>query len=229
MSYDSYGNRCTTCSISTPFGFEGGYTDATGLVYLVNRYYDPSTEQFLGVDPAVGVTSEPYAYTTDDPVNLSDPLGLWGWNPFSDVVQAAEETGHFVATHKVAVGIGLGVLAIATGGAGLIAAGAFEATTAGAALGTVAFASGAGAVGLDSGSCLQHPGLNGSCLAAGLGGVGALMGLPELAVQYGLVAEPPFQEFTALAVGGVYLGAAGALADLGQALYNNLTEAETCR
>ena len=29
MSYDSYGNRCSTCSISTPFGFEGGYTDAT--------------------------------------------------------------------------------------------------------------------------------------------------------------------------------------------------------
>ena len=33
MSYDTYGIRCSICSISTPFGFEGGYTDATGLVY----------------------------------------------------------------------------------------------------------------------------------------------------------------------------------------------------
>ena len=47
MSYGSYGIRCSTCSISTPFGFENGYTDAAGLVYLVHRYYDPATEQFL--------------------------------------------------------------------------------------------------------------------------------------------------------------------------------------
>jgi RHS repeat-associated protein len=75
MSYGSYGNRCATCSISTPFGFEGGYTDPTGLVYLVHRYYDPSTEQFLSVDPAVDETGTPYAFTSGDPVNGSDPSG----------------------------------------------------------------------------------------------------------------------------------------------------------
>ena len=53
MSYDTYGNPCSLCSISTPFGFEGSYTDPTGLVYLVHRYYDPATEQFLSVDPLV--------------------------------------------------------------------------------------------------------------------------------------------------------------------------------
>ena len=77
MTYDSYGNRCSTCSISTPFGFEGGYTDATGLVYLVHRYYDPVTAQFLSVDPAVDKTGTPYAFTGGDPVNGSDPTGLW--------------------------------------------------------------------------------------------------------------------------------------------------------
>jgi RHS repeat-associated protein len=75
MKYDTYGNRCSTCTISTPFGFEGGYTDPTGLVYLVHRYYDPATSQFLSVDPAVGETGTPYAYTSGDPVNRSDPSG----------------------------------------------------------------------------------------------------------------------------------------------------------
>jgi RHS repeat-associated protein len=77
MSYDSYGNRCSTCSISSPFGFDGGYTDATSLVYLINRYYDPVTEQFLSVDPVAGATDQPYAFTSGDPVNGSDPSGLW--------------------------------------------------------------------------------------------------------------------------------------------------------
>jgi len=75
MSYDSYGNRCSTCAISTPFGFEGGYTEPTGLVYLIRRYYDPATEQFLSVDPQADVTGTPYAYTGGDPVNNADPGG----------------------------------------------------------------------------------------------------------------------------------------------------------
>ena len=76
MSYDSYGNRCSGCSISTPFGFEGGYTDATALLYLVHRYYDPATEQFLSVDPLVDLTGTPYAFTAGDPINGVDPSGL---------------------------------------------------------------------------------------------------------------------------------------------------------
>jgi RHS repeat-associated protein len=116
MTYDSYGNRCSSCSISTSFGFEGGYTDATGLVYLVHRYYDPATEQFLSVDPAVSLTGQPYEYAGDNPTNVVDPLGLWGWNPFSDVAQAWNDTGgkvvHAVATHTIGLCLNVG------GGAG---------------------------------------------------------------------------------------------------------------
>jgi len=84
MSYDSYGNQCSICSISTPFGFEGGYTDATGLIYLVRRYYDPATSQFLSVDPLVNETGTPYAFTGGDPVNGTDSSGLGSlWNPCS--------------------------------------------------------------------------------------------------------------------------------------------------
>jgi RHS repeat-associated protein len=94
----------------------------------INRYYDPTTGQFLSVDPAVGLTQAPYSYTNDDPVNETDPLGLWGWNPVSDVTQAAKDTGHFVAQHKkgieIGAGIALGVAAAATGvGAVIEAAG----------------------------------------------------------------------------------------------------------
>jgi RHS repeat-associated protein len=76
--YDAWGipYAATPLTSYTPFGFAGGYTDPTGLVYLVNRYYDPTTGEFLSVDPDVRETGEPYAYTNDDPVNAEDPLGL---------------------------------------------------------------------------------------------------------------------------------------------------------
>jgi RHS repeat-associated protein len=76
MSYSSYGVQCDTCSMATPFGFEGGYTDQTGLEYLIHRYYDPGTGQFLSVDPDVAETQSAYGYTGDNPVNGTDPLGL---------------------------------------------------------------------------------------------------------------------------------------------------------
>jgi hypothetical protein len=42
---------------------------------LIDRYYDPSTGQFLSVDPKVATTGQAYAYTGDDPVNGKDPSG----------------------------------------------------------------------------------------------------------------------------------------------------------
>ena len=75
-SYNAYG-QITAGGISgiTPFGYAGGYTDPTGFIYLVNRYYDPSTGQFLSVDPLAGITGEPYQYVNGDPLNFTDPPG----------------------------------------------------------------------------------------------------------------------------------------------------------
>jgi RHS repeat-associated protein len=78
QTYSSYGVKTTTGTITTPFAFQGGYTDPSGLIYLINRYYDPSTGQFLSVDPDVAQTGQPYAYDLDDPLNNVDPLGLKG-------------------------------------------------------------------------------------------------------------------------------------------------------
>ena len=76
-SYDVWGNPQTSGGLTTttPFGFAGGYTDADGLVYLIARYYDPATGQFISVDPLVDTTVEPYAYADENPVSLTDPTG----------------------------------------------------------------------------------------------------------------------------------------------------------
>jgi RHS repeat-associated protein len=42
----------------------------------VGRYYDPTTGQFLTIDPLVDQTGRPYAYAAGDPVIENDPLGL---------------------------------------------------------------------------------------------------------------------------------------------------------
>ena len=77
-SYDAWGNPQTTGGLTayTPFGYAGAYTDPDGLLYLVNRYYNPATGQFLSVDPDVATTGEPYGYAGGNPVDNADPDGL---------------------------------------------------------------------------------------------------------------------------------------------------------
>jgi hypothetical protein len=43
---------------------------------VVNRYYDPTTDQFLSIDPDVAATDQPYLFTNDNPLNAEDPMGL---------------------------------------------------------------------------------------------------------------------------------------------------------
>jgi RHS repeat-associated protein len=76
-AYDAWGNPETAGGLSshTPFGYASGYTDPTGLSYLIDRYYDPATGQFPTVDPLLELSGEPYAYATDNPVDLTDPGG----------------------------------------------------------------------------------------------------------------------------------------------------------
>jgi RHS repeat-associated protein len=78
-SYSAYGSVVSsTGTVTTPFGFAGGHTDPSGLIYLVHRYYEPATAQFISVDPLIAVTGEAYSYGGGDPVNVVDPAGLAG-------------------------------------------------------------------------------------------------------------------------------------------------------
>ena len=77
-SYDAWGSPQTSGGLTsyTPIGYAGAYTDPTGLLYLIARYYDPATGQFISVDPLVDQTEAPYSYVGDDPVDSADPSGL---------------------------------------------------------------------------------------------------------------------------------------------------------
>lgn len=76
-TYDAYGNILKSeGAATTPLGYDGQYTSAdTGLIYLRARTYDPVTDAFLSVDPALTETLAPYNYAEDDPLALADPSG----------------------------------------------------------------------------------------------------------------------------------------------------------
>ena len=81
--YDPYGNvTSATGSITTnPWQFASGFYDrTTGLYKFGVRYYDPTLGRWTQQDPLGGSLFDPstgnrYAYTNDDPTNLTDPSG----------------------------------------------------------------------------------------------------------------------------------------------------------
>jgi RHS repeat-associated protein len=81
ITYDPYGNTTATKGASiSPLGYDAQYTNTdTGLIYLRARTYDPTTAQFLTVDPMLAATGEPYTYAEDNPLSGADPTGLSNW------------------------------------------------------------------------------------------------------------------------------------------------------
>ncbi|HYW13386.1 MAG TPA: RHS repeat-associated core domain-containing protein, partial [Longimicrobium sp.] len=83
-------------------GLVDGMRDASGQMYMRNRYYDPATGQFTQQDPigiAGGLNS--YGFAAGDPVTYSDPYGLtpcWILNP-SKCVSLAENLRREMARH----------------------------------------------------------------------------------------------------------------------------------
>lgn len=63
-----------------PFGYTGEQVDATGLVYLRARMYDPSSGRFLQRDPLAGHVRIPFSlnrftYAVNSSLNRTDPSG----------------------------------------------------------------------------------------------------------------------------------------------------------
>ena len=82
-SYDAYGNITSPLStVGNSYYFTGRqYDNETGLYYYRARYYDPKIGRFLQTDP-IGYRDElnPYTYVKNNPVNWTDPYGLFQWH-----------------------------------------------------------------------------------------------------------------------------------------------------
>lgn len=107
FTYDAYGRTTrSTGTARTPLLYAAAFNDGeTDFYYLINRYYDPATAQFLAIDPALDLTLSPYGYVGNDPLDLVDPMGLFGWNNFFH--RAGE------ATVIVGAGVAIGAAAVA--------------------------------------------------------------------------------------------------------------------
>ena len=162
FSYTPYGALTgKTGTTDTPLRWNAQYQDtATGLYYLRARYYDPATTQFLTRDPLAALTQQSYGYAGDNPLTFVDPLGLDWWNPSTWSSDTWE-----------AIGVGLGVVALAATGVGL----AVDLTGAAAlATGGIAFGAGLGATALDYQPCMYGESL--ACGGLIMGGIRSLCG-----------------------------------------------------
>jgi RHS repeat-associated protein len=79
-TYSLFGARSAISGAGTDSKllFNGQYLDMESRAYyLRGRFYDPASAQFLTKDPMVDQTGEPYSYAGNDPLNSSDPTGLF--------------------------------------------------------------------------------------------------------------------------------------------------------
>lgn len=143
---------------------------------VINRYYDPATDQLLSIDPDVAQTGQPYVFTNDDPLNAEDPLGLCSWyDVVCDVI-------HHTLTVILVVAVAASVVATGGADAGLVglALSVEEGSTADAVFGavdTIARTASYASAGLDTTQCAMSHTV-GACGAA-------VLSLATAGVSYG--------------------------------------------
>ncbi len=103
-TYDPYGQLTVrTGTATTPLGYTGQYTDPeTRYQHLRNRYYDPTTGQFLTRDPANALTRSAYGYVYGNPLNMTDPSGLFRIPGTDWCVDIADDNCNSIAEQNAA-------------------------------------------------------------------------------------------------------------------------------
>ena len=97
--YDSYGNLTSgTADGVNYYGYNGESTNVkTGLQYLRARYYNAENGTFTTEDSNLGTTENPltrnrYDYTTNNPLNYSDPTGHSLWSRIKGAAKKVAKT-----------------------------------------------------------------------------------------------------------------------------------------
>jgi len=80
-------NKQNRGAIQGSYEFDGGYTGkdldlSTGLVYMWNRWQDPSTGAFISEAPIQDGLNW-YGYASANPLKYTDPTGLWNTDYFT--------------------------------------------------------------------------------------------------------------------------------------------------
>lgn len=84
-SFDPFGNTTLAGATNTnAFQYTGRENEGNGLYFYRARYYSSVLGRFVNEDPA-GEGQNFYTYADDDPIDFSDPLGLW---PLGNTVPA---------------------------------------------------------------------------------------------------------------------------------------------
>ena len=85
MEYDSYGflHSVSNPSFDLPIGFAGGIPDTTGWIRFGFRDYEPGSGRWVSRDPILYKSEQAnlYQYVQNNPLNFTDPLGLWRTHP----------------------------------------------------------------------------------------------------------------------------------------------------
>lgn len=81
LRYRAYGSVSQSTGAASYLGYAGQPTDASGLVYMRARWYDPAAGRFISRDPSIGEPAKPaslnsYGYGAANPVLRMDPSGM---------------------------------------------------------------------------------------------------------------------------------------------------------
>ncbi|HKO51804.1 MAG TPA: RHS repeat-associated core domain-containing protein [Polyangiaceae bacterium] len=195
--YSAFGEAAVDVDgVSQPLRFAGQYWDPeTGFHYNRARYYDPRLGAYLSRDPLSPHGSNGYLYAQGDPINGSDPLGLFwedapGWVKTTATIAAGLAVGIAIGAAVIAAAPLLGVAAGVAGVVAVIAGG---------------IAGGAAAGGLDAAMT------EGGCVWCGIGKGAIIGGLAALPFAF----LPASAGYLAFAGVGAVSGAIGYFADLG--------------